>query len=91
MTWIKTLRADEDENAKKAIEAVRQLFPKEYATPAVDRDESQSITAAHSLLPDVLYHSFAAFAAMLSPELPLKRSQHEMIATVVSITNRCRH
>jgi len=25
----------------------------------------------------------------MSPELPLSRRQHEMIATVVSITNRC--
>jgi AhpD family alkylhydroperoxidase len=25
----------------------------------------------------------------MSPELPLERRQHEMIATMVSVTNRC--
>jgi len=93
MTWIKTLRMDEDERVKKAIEDERKLYPAEYRTPApaVDRGEAESITAAHSLIPDALFHSFSAFGAMLSPDLPLKRRQHEMIATVVSITNRCHY
>jgi hypothetical protein len=93
MTWIKTVRMDEDERVKKAIEAERMLYPSEYRTPApaVDRGEAESITASHSLIPDALYHSFSAFGAMLSPDLPLKRHQHEMIATVVSITNRCHY
>jgi hypothetical protein len=93
MTWIKTVRMDEDERVKKAIEAERMLYPSEYRTPApaVDRSEAESITASHSLIPDVLYHSFSAFGAMLSAELPLKRHQHEMIATVVSVTNRCHY
>jgi len=42
-------------------------------------------------MPDALYHSFSAFAAMMAPELPLKRHQHEMIATMVSVTNRCHY
>jgi hypothetical protein len=90
MTWIKTLRMDEDERVKKAIEDERKLYPAEYRTPApaVDRGEAESITASHSLIPDALFHSFSAFGAMLSPDLPLKRRQHEMIATVVSVTNR---
>jgi hypothetical protein len=93
MTWIKTLRMDEDERVKKAIEEERKLYPAEYRTPApaVDRGEAESITASHSLIPDALFHSFSAFGAMLSPDLPLKRHQHEMIATVVSITNRCHY
>jgi hypothetical protein len=93
MTWIKTLRMDEDERVKKAIEHERKLYPAEYRTPApaVDRGEAESITASHSLIPDALFHSFSAFGAMLSPDLPLKRHQHEMIATVVSITNRCHY
>ena len=93
MTWIKTVRMDEDERVKRAIEAERMLYPSEYRTPApaVDRGEAESITSSHSLIPDALYHSFSAFGAMLSPELPLKRHQHEMIATVVSITNRCHY
>jgi len=93
MTWIKTLRMDEDERVKKAIEDERKLYPAEYRTPApaVDRGEAESITASHSLIPDALFHSFSAFGAMLSPDLPLKRHQHEMIATIVSITNRCHY
>lgn len=93
MTWIKTLRMDEDENVKRAIEAERKLYPLEYRTPApaVDRGEENSITASHSLIPDALYHSFSAFGTMLSPDLPLQRYQHEMIATVVSLTNRCHY
>ena len=73
MTWIKTLRMDEDERVKKAIEDERKLYPAEYRTPApaVDRGEAESITASHSLIPDALFHSFSAFGAMLSPDLPL--------------------
>jgi len=84
---------DEDDRVKKAIEDERKLYPAEYRTPApaVDRGEAESITASHSLIPDALFHSFSAFGAMLSPDLPLKRRQHEMIATVVSITNRCHY
>jgi hypothetical protein len=93
MTWIKTLRMDQDERVKQAIEAERKFYPVEYRTPApsVDRGEENSITASHSLIPDALYHSFAAFGAMMDPELPLERRQHEMIATIVSVTNRCHY
>jgi len=93
MTWIKTFRMDEDERVKQAIEAERKLYPVEYRTPApaVDHGEANSITASHSLIPDALYHSFSAYGAMLSPDLPLQRRQHEMIATVVSVANRCHY
>ena len=93
MTWIKTFRMDEDERVKNAIEAERKLYPAEYRTPApaVDRGEENSITASHSLIPDALYHSFSALGAMLAPALPLARRQHEMIATLVSLTNRCHY
>ena len=33
--------------------------------------------------------AFATFGALLSSDLPLTRRQHEMITTVVSVTNRC--
>ena len=93
MTWIKTFRMDEDERVKQAIEAERKLYPVEYRTPApaVDNGEASSITASHSLIPDALYHSFSAYGAMLAPDLPLQRHQHEMIATIVSVTNRCHY
>jgi hypothetical protein len=91
MTWIKTFRLEEDERVMKVVMEQRKLYPQEYATPApiVDQGFENGIVGSHTLLPDVLYHSFAAFGAMMSPELPLKREQHEMIATVVSATNRC--
>jgi hypothetical protein len=47
------------------------------------------IVESHSLIPEALYHAFATFGALMSPELPLSRRQHEMITTLVSVTNRC--
>jgi len=91
MTWIKTFRLEEDERVMNAVMEERRLYPQEYANPVptVDRGFENSIVGSHTLLPDVLFHSFAAFGAMMSPDLPLKREQHEMIATMVSVTNRC--
>ena len=91
MTWIKTVSMWHDERVKKAMDAQRKLYPAEYATPVhpVNDGETASIVASHSLLPDVLYHSFSAFGAMMAPDLPLERRQHEMIATMVSVSNRC--
>jgi hypothetical protein len=93
MTWIKTVRMEDDERVRKAMEAQRSLYPIEYATPVhpVNDGETSGIVASHSLIPEALYHSFSAFGAMMSPELPLKRQQHEMIATMVSVTNRCHY
>jgi len=91
MTWIKTVSMQDDQRVKTAMEAQRKLYPIEYATPVhpVKNGESSSIVASHSLIPDALYHSFSAFGVLMSPELPLSRRQHEMIATMVSVTNRC--
>jgi hypothetical protein len=93
MTWIKTVRMEEDDNVKKAIEEERKFYPAEYAmpVPAVFAGVEQSIVGSHSLFPDVLFHAFSTFGALMSPELPLKRHQHEMIATMVSVTNRCHY
>jgi len=91
MTWIKTVRMDDDERVKKAMMEQRKLYPPEYALPvdAVSDGETGSIVYSHSLIPDAMFHSFSAFGAMMAPELPLKRRQHEMIATMVSVSNRC--
>jgi hypothetical protein len=91
MTWIKTIGLEEDERVRNAVMEQRRLYPHEYATPvpAVDRGFENSIVGSHTLFPDVLFHSFSAFGAMMSPDLPLRREQHEMIATMVSVTNRC--
>jgi hypothetical protein len=91
MAWIKTVSMDEDARVRNAMEAQRKLYPIEYATPVhpVNGGQSSSIVASHSLIPDALFHAFSAFGALMSPELPLQRRQHEMIATMVSVINRC--
>ena len=38
-----------------------------------------------------LYHAFSTFGVLMSPDLALTREQHEMITTVVSVTNRCHY
>lgn len=93
MTWIKTVDVSEDPEVRKAVEAQRELYPVEYATPIhpTADGETSSIVASHSLIPKALYHAFATFGALMSPELPLTRRQHEMITTVVSVTNRCHY
>ena len=93
MTWIKTIPSTEaDEKLQKALE-VRYLYPSEYGSPVpgMPDDERGGIVASHSLIPDALYHSFAAFAVLMSPELKLTRRQQEMITTLVSVTNRCHY
>ena len=93
MTWIRTIPpAEADEALRRALEAQRQLYPQEYATPVQPTSDGTSgIVASHSLIPDALYHAFATFGVLMSPELPLSRRQHEMITTMVSVTNRCRY
>jgi hypothetical protein len=93
MTWIKTIPEPEaDERLREALAKERALYPREYAQPTqVVADQAHGIVASHSLIPQALYHAFATFGALMSPELPLERRQHEMIATVVSVTNRCHY
>jgi hypothetical protein len=91
MTWIKTVSMEDDERVKKAMLAQRAAYPIEYATPVhpENNGESSSIVASHSLIPDALFHAFSTFGALMSPDLPLQRRQHEMIAIMVSVANRC--
>ena len=91
MAWIKTVSMDEDQRVRNAMESQRKLYPIEYATPVHPENggQSSSIVASHSLIPDALFHAFSTFGALMSPDLPLHRRQHEMIATMVSVTNRC--
>jgi len=91
MTWIRTVSlAEADDKLKKAIDAEKLLYPKEYAQPVHPDDSgASSIVGSHTLIPDALYHAFSTFGALMSPDLPLSRAQHEMIATMVSVTNRC--
>jgi hypothetical protein len=90
MAWIKTIPFEEaDEKLRKALAGQKGLYPKEYDTPAPPILRDESIVAAHTLIPDALFHIFSAFGVMMSPELPLSRRQQEMIAMMVSLTNDC--
>ncbi len=94
MTWIKTIPICEaDERLLTAIEEQQKLYPSEYRQPvhSVKDGEAAEIVSSHSLIPDALHHAFATFGALMSPDLPLTRRQHEMITTVVSVTNRCHY
>jgi hypothetical protein len=91
MTWIRTVSLTEaDDTLRQAIEGEKLLYPKEYGDPVhPDPSGASSIVGSHTLIPQALYHAFSTFGALMSPELPLDRRQHEMIATMVSVTNRC--
>jgi len=91
MTWIRTVPlTGAGEILRQAVEGQKSLYPVEYATPMHPAEGGGSeIVASHSLIPEALLHAFSTYGALMSPELPLSRRQHEMIATMVSVTNRC--
>lgn len=91
MAWIKTIPfAEADEKLQKILTATRATYPQEYASPAPKASPiNESIVDSHTLIPDALFHAFMTFSALMSPDLPLERRQHEMIATIVSETNDC--
>ena len=93
MAWIQTFDPNTADGAlKDAHVRQRGHYPTEYALPTAPANSgAEGIVASHSLLPETLYHAFATFGTLLSPDLPLERRHHEMIATVVSVTNRCRY
>jgi len=91
MAWIKTIPPEQaDEQLRAARETLRRTYPPEYGRPVLPAEiEGAGIVATHSLFPAVLEHAFGTFGSLMSPDLPLTRRQHEMIATVVSAANRC--
>jgi hypothetical protein len=91
MAWIKTIPFEQaDERLQEILTKTRMAYPQEYAAPAPKATSlNESIIDTHTLIPEALYHAFSTFSALMSPELPLQRRQHEMIATVVSAANDC--
>ena len=95
MTWIKTVSPAESPEIAAALQAQAHLYPKEYTPEGQTQMRvselvaNDSIVLSHSLIPDAMRHAFSAFGAMMSPDLPLSRRQHEMIAATVSVLNRC--
>lgn len=93
MAWIKTIPFEEaDAQLQKMLLELRASYPSEYAEPAPKASVSgESVIASHTLIPQAMFHAFAEFSALMSPDLPLQRRQHEMIATVVSAVNKCHY
>lgn len=93
MAWIKTVPFEEaNEKLQKILLEMRAAFPAEYETPAPKASATgESIVSSHTLIPDALHHAFSTFGALMSDALPLQRRHHEMIATMVSLINRCHY
>jgi hypothetical protein len=94
MTWIRTTPpAEAGQELLDVYQSMRGSYPPEYGVevPSLQRGDapSDSIVSAHSLLPEAMRHAFGTHLALISPDLPLTRRQHEMISTVVSALNRC--
>jgi hypothetical protein len=96
MPWIEVRQPSAENPAlQAALQAQSAMYPAEYG-PA-RRAERQlpapvmndSIVLSHSLIPEALRHAFSTFGALMHPDLPLSRRQHEMIALTVSALNRC--
>ena len=91
MAWIKTIPlAEADGELLELLIKQRTMYPAEYEQSTADvTGTDESIVESHTLIPNALYHAFSTFGALMSPDLPLGRRQHEMIATMVSVTNDC--
>jgi hypothetical protein len=94
MTWIKTVLPERaDDELRSAYQAIRSLYPGEYKDPVLSLirpdGSSDSIVAAHSLIPEAMRHMMSGLACMMQPHLPLTRRQQEMIASLVSVRNSC--
>ncbi len=92
--WIDHIPFDQAGPELRAVyEAICSQYPPEYAAsvPSLVRPDggTDSITAAHSLIPEAMRHMMSGLAALLRPDLPLTRRQQEMIAAVVSVRNQC--
>jgi hypothetical protein len=92
VTWIKTFDPMSAPGPlRDAFLAQAKLYPPEYGRGTSSVPPEEKILASHSLIPLALQHAFSTFGAAMSPDLPLERRHHEMIATVVSVTNNCRY
>lgn len=95
VTWIQQTPYNQaDDKLKQVYEAIMAMYPAEYAGPPAASivrpdGESDSIVAAHSLIPEAMRHMMSGLAVLLQPDLRLTRRQQEMIAAVVSVQNAC--
>ncbi len=95
MTWIKTADWENDPETKELLGADSMgNLPKEYSEPLEMfkdhelEDHPAAVVMAQTLIPKSLKHIILAFSALLSPDLPLSRRDHELIAATVSALNK---
>ena len=94
MTWIHTIPPEQaPPEVLEKYQALYRFYPPEYQppVPAVQRPDgtTDSVVAAHSLIPEAMRHMMSGLAVLLQPNLGLTRRQQEMIAAVVSVENSC--
>jgi alkylhydroperoxidase family enzyme len=82
MPYIRTVSPAE------ATGKVKEIY-ESGSGPSADRGNVSMIRQVQSLNPDVLAAWRALDVAIMRGESQLTRRQREMIATVVSVTNRC--
>ena len=81
MAWIRTI--DETEAEGKLGEL--------YARMGDSRGAVDNVLKIHSLNPESLSSHFEFYKTLMYGRSPLSRTQREMIAVVVSTTNRCHY
>jgi uncharacterized peroxidase-related enzyme len=82
MTWIRTVPPGEATGILKRV----------YSESIFRAGKVFNILRCQSIRPEVLNASLDLYKhLMLSPQSPLSRVQREMIAVVVSRTNRCHY
>lgn len=81
MAWIKTISNDEADGLLKQI----------YDTAIKRAGQVFNILRIQSLNPPVLQASMDLYTNAMHKPSPLSRAQRELLATVVSVVNKCHY
>lgn len=79
MAWIKTIREEDAEGPLKA----------QYEAAVARAGKVYNIIKLSSLRPDIVHSSMAFYVSLMHRPGRLSRAQREILAVVVSSTNRC--
>ena len=79
MAWIETIHEDDADGALKAI----------YDGIAAQRGKLSNIMRVHSLNPPTMQAHMDLYLTIVFGRSALRRAERELLATVVSLTNRC--
>ena len=74
MAWIRTTPLEgKMRRCRRRWPTSARSIRSEYAQPVQELDQGvPGIVASHTLIPQALYHAFATFGALMSPDLPLR-------------------